>query len=71
MQTDGKAVPVQQKPTIRTRVKHDSEDSSSGNSASSWAEEPITPVNMDIMTGHLILVCVYFSRNAQSVTFHF
>ncbi|CAF0783006.1 unnamed protein product [Adineta ricciae] len=55
MQTDGKTVPVQQKPTARTRVKHDSEGSSSGNSTSSWAEEPITPVNMDIMTGHLIL----------------
>lgn len=58
MQTDGKAAPVQQKPTGRARVKHDSEGSSSGNSTSSWVEEPIIPVNMDIMTGHLILVCV-------------
>ena len=33
------------------------EDSSSRSSTSSWTEEPVATVNMDIMTGHLILVC--------------
>lgn len=36
-------------------AKHSSEDSSTRSSTSSWSEEPVAPVNMDIMTGHLIL----------------
>ncbi len=40
-----------------SHVKRDSQSSSSRNSTSSWTEEPVTNVNMDIMTGHLILVC--------------
>ena len=39
-----------------SRIKRASESSSSRSSTSSWIEEPITTVNMDIMTGHLILV---------------
>jgi hypothetical protein len=35
--------------------KHNSEGSSTRSSTSSWSEEPVAPVNMDIMTGHLIL----------------
>lgn len=35
--------------------KHNSEGSSNRSSTSSWSEEPVAPVNMDIMTGHLIL----------------
>jgi len=31
------------------------EESSNRSSTSSWSEEPVAPVNMDIMTGHLIL----------------
>jgi protein tyrosine phosphatase len=38
-----------------THVKHSSEGSSNRSSTSSWSEEPLAPVNMDIMTGHLIL----------------
>lgn len=38
-----------------SHVKHSSEGSSTRSSTSSWSEEPVTPVNMDIMTGHLIL----------------
>lgn len=48
--------PVQQTATSEKRVKHNSEGSSSRSSTSSWIEEPVTTVNMDIMTGHLILV---------------
>jgi hypothetical protein len=46
-------------PTAPTdsRVKHNSKGSSSRSSTSSWTEEPVTTVNIDIMTGHLILVC--------------
>jgi hypothetical protein len=40
-----------------SHVKHNSQSSSSRSSTSSWIEEPVTTVNMDIMTGHLILVC--------------
>lgn len=36
-------------------TKHNSEGSSTRSSTSSWSEEPVAPVNMDIMTGHLIL----------------
>jgi len=36
-------------------AKHNSEGSSTRSSTSSWSEEPVAPVNMDIMTGHLIL----------------
>jgi hypothetical protein len=41
------------------RVKHNSEggSTSSRSSTSSWIDEPIVSVNMDIMTGHIILVC--------------
>jgi len=45
-------------PTITpasSHVKHNSEGSSTRSSTSSWSEEPVAPVNMDIMTGHLIL----------------
>jgi protein tyrosine phosphatase len=38
-----------------SHVKHSSEGSSNRSSTSSWSEEPVAPVNMDIMTGHLIL----------------
>ncbi|CAF0756416.1 unnamed protein product [Rotaria sordida] len=38
-----------------SHVKHNSEGSSTRSSTSSWSEEPVAPVNMDIMTGHLIL----------------
>jgi protein tyrosine phosphatase len=38
-----------------SHVKHNSEGSSTRSSTSSWSEEPLAPVNMDIMTGHLIL----------------
>jgi protein tyrosine phosphatase len=38
-----------------SHVKHNSGDSSNRSSTSSWSEEPVAPVNMDIMTGHLIL----------------
>lgn len=37
-------------------VQRNSDDTSSRGSTSSWSEEPVTTVNMDIMTGHLILV---------------
>ncbi|CAF3702524.1 unnamed protein product [Rotaria sordida] len=40
---------------FNNRVKRTSEDSSSRSSISSYTDEPITSVNMDIMTGHLIL----------------
>jgi protein tyrosine phosphatase len=36
-------------------IKNNSEGSSTRSSTSSWSEEPVAPVNMDIMTGHLIL----------------
>ncbi|CAF4279303.1 unnamed protein product, partial [Rotaria socialis] len=38
-----------------SHTKHNSEGSSTRSSTSSWSEEPVAPVNMDIMTGHLIL----------------
>lgn len=38
-----------------SHVKQSSEGSSTRSSTSSWSEEPVAPVNMDIMTGHLIL----------------
>ncbi|CAF2578887.1 unnamed protein product [Rotaria sp. Silwood2] len=38
-----------------SHAKHNSEGSSTRSSTSSWSEEPVAPVNMDIMTGHLIL----------------
>ncbi|CAF1037550.1 unnamed protein product [Adineta ricciae] len=41
--------------TAGSHVKHNSEGSSTRSSTSSWSEEPVAPVNMDIMTGHLIL----------------
>ncbi len=48
-------------PEIQTaatdsRAARNSESSSARSSTSSWTEEPVTNVNMDIMTGHLILV---------------
>jgi hypothetical protein len=48
---------IHQTATTDNRVKRPSESSSSRSSTSSWPEEPVTTVNMDIMTGHLILVC--------------
>ncbi|UJR28437.1 hypothetical protein I4U23_009677 [Adineta vaga] len=51
-------VPSSTAPTTVTagsHVKHNSEGSSTRSSTSSWSEEPAAPVNMDIMTGHLIL----------------
>jgi hypothetical protein len=47
---------VHQAATTENRAKRPSESSSSRSSTSSWPEEPVTTVNMDIMTGHLILV---------------
>jgi hypothetical protein len=44
-------------PPSRSPVKHSSESSSSRSSTSSWTEESVSTMNMDIMTGHLILVC--------------
>lgn len=41
--------------TSAVHAKHNSEGSSTRSSTSSWSEEPVAPVNMDIMTGHLIL----------------
>lgn len=38
------------------RVKQTSESSSSRSSVSSWTEESSTKINIDVMTGHLILV---------------
>jgi len=53
------AAPSSSAPTTMSpggsHVKHNSEDSSTRSSTSSWSEEPVAPVNMDIMTGHLIL----------------
>jgi hypothetical protein len=45
-------------PTTVTdsRAARNSESSSTRSSTSSWTEESVTNVNMDIMTGHLILV---------------
>ncbi len=42
---------------VDNRVQRQSESSSPRSSTSSWVEEPVTTVDMDIMTGHLILVC--------------
>jgi len=44
------------KITTDSHVKRNSQSSSSRSSTSSWTEEPVITVNMDIMTGHLILV---------------
>jgi protein tyrosine phosphatase len=46
---------IHQTTTTDSRIKRSSESSSSRSSTSSWPEEPVTTVNMDIMTGHLIL----------------
>ncbi|UJR21066.1 hypothetical protein I4U23_024166 [Adineta vaga] len=53
--TDCKSSEVQRKTSTHTRGEQDNEDSSSHSSTSSWIEEPVTSMNMDIMTGHLIL----------------
>jgi len=55
--TDRKSPEIHQVASNGNRVKHSSESSSSRSSTSSCIEEPVTSVNMDIMTGHLILVC--------------
>ncbi len=55
--TDRKSPEIHQVAPTGSRVKHSSESSSSRSSTSSWVEEPVASVNMDIMTGHLILVC--------------
>jgi hypothetical protein len=48
---------IRQTVPSANRAKRNSEDLSSRSSTSSWTEEPVTTINMDIMTGHLILVC--------------
>ncbi|CAF0927504.1 unnamed protein product [Adineta steineri] len=52
---DQKSSETHQVASSNSRIKHNSERSSSQSSTSSWSEEPVTPINMDIMTGHLIL----------------
>lgn len=51
---------MQNQPTTRiaageVKKQRSSESSSSRSSTSSWTEEPVSTINMDIMTGHLIL----------------
>jgi protein tyrosine phosphatase/5-hydroxyisourate hydrolase-like protein (transthyretin family) len=49
------STPVLGSASASGHVKNNSEGSSTRSSTSSWSEEPVAPVNMDIMTGHLIL----------------
>lgn len=51
--TTTSAAPITTAASAHT--KQNSEGSSTRSSTSSWSEEPVAPVNMDIMTGHLIL----------------
>jgi hypothetical protein len=58
MQAQTKTAETHRTVPYNTLAKHNSEGSgSSRSSTSSWIDEPVQSVNMDIKTGHLILVC--------------